>query len=116
MGKINASDSVTVTEIFSGVKAKMRYFGQHCLDVDGNVMSFNEQMAIVSHYLHNQGFASEKTYKEKALGLMEDIYEIKRGEALNDNGILNEPTFQYSMFRDLFPFLSLQWKILSLHS
>lgn len=108
MGKNKATNCVTITEIFSGVKAKMQYFGKHSLNDKGDVMTFNEQMAIVSHYLHNQGFASESTYKEKALGLMEDIYEIKSGEELEDCSLLNEPTLQYNLFRDLFsvPFLA----------
>ena len=83
MRKNTNSDNITITEIFSGIKAKMRYFGKHCLDANGDVMPFNEQMAIVSHYLHNEKFASEKTYKEKALGLIEDIYEMKTGKENN---------------------------------
>ena len=82
MRKNTNSDNITITEIFSGIKAKMRYFGKHCLDANGDVMPFNEQMAIVSHYLHNEKFASEKTYKEKALGLIEDIYEMKTGKEI----------------------------------
>ena len=102
------SDSITITEFFSGVKAKMRYFGKHCLDANGEIMPFNEQMAIVSHYLHNEKFASENTYKEKALGLIEDIYEMKTGKEFVRDGELNESTIQYNMFRDLYsvPFLA----------
>ena len=108
MRKNTNSDNITITEIFSGIKAKMRYFGKHCLDANGDVMPFNEQMAIVSHYLHNEKFASEKTYKEKALGLIEDIYEMKTGKEIAKEGELNEPAVQYSLFRDLFsvPFLA----------
>lgn len=102
------SDSVSITKIFSGKQAKMRYFGKHCLDANGDIMPFNEQMAIVSHYLHNKSFASEKTYKEKALGLMEDIYEMKTGEEFVKKDEANESALQYSMFSDLFsvPFLA----------
>ena len=108
MRKNTNSDNITITEIFSGIKAKMRYFGKHCLDANGDVMPFNEQMAIVSHYLHNEKFASEKTYKEKALGLIEDIYEMKTGKEIAKGGELNEPAVQYSLFSDLFsvPFLA----------
>ena len=89
MRKNTNSDNITITEIFSGIKAKMRYFGKHCLDANGDVMPFNEQMAIVSHYLHNEKFASEKTYKEKALGLIEDIYEMKTGKEITKEGELS---------------------------
>lgn len=90
------------------MKAKMKYFGKHSLDVNGDVMPFNEQMAIVSHYMHNKDFASERTYKEKAWGLMEDIYEMKMGKEIVKEGEINESAMQYSMFQDLFsvPFLA----------
>ena len=108
MAKNINSETISITEICSGMKAKMRYFGKHCLDANGNVMPFNDQMAIVSHYLHNQGFATEATYREKALGLIEDIYEVKTGNELAKEGIVSEAAIQYSMFRDLFsvPFMA----------
>lgn len=101
---------ITITEINFGIKAKMRYFGKHCLNESGEVIPFNEQMAVVSHYLHNRSFASEKTYKEKALGLIEDIYEIKTESSVVDSEILNDEAIQYKMFQDLFavPFLPKQ--------
>lgn len=101
---------ITITEINSGIKAKMRYFGKHCLDESGEVIPFNEQMAIVSHYLHNHNYASERTYKEKALGLIEDIYEIKAESPVANSAMLNDEAIQYNMFRDLFsvPFLPKQ--------
>lgn len=52
----------------------MRIYGPHAIYDDGSVASFEEQLAIVSHYLHNMGCASAKPYKEKAEGLIEDIY------------------------------------------
>lgn len=108
MTKNTESQNITITEICSGMKAKMRYFGKHSLNENGEVMSFNEQMAVVSHYLHNEKFASEKTYKEKALGLIEDIYEMKTGNELPNTGELKSSAIQYSMFSDLFsvPFLA----------
>lgn len=101
---------ITITEINFGIKAKMRYFGKHCLNESGEVIPFNEQMAVVSHYLHNRSLASEKTYKEKALGLIEDIYEIKTESSVADSEILNDEAIQYKMFQDLFavPFLPKQ--------
>jgi hypothetical protein len=38
-------------------------------------MPFSEQMAIISHYLHNIGTPFAEPYKKKALELMEDIYQ-----------------------------------------
>ncbi|MCF2582140.1 very short patch repair endonuclease [Bacteroides caecigallinarum] len=69
-----AMGNLSIIENIKGTKVKMQYYGPHCFDAEGNVMSFGSQMAVVSHYLHNKGYASDKTYKEKALGLMEDMY------------------------------------------
>ena len=65
-------------------------------------------MAIVSHYLHNQGFAYAQPYESKAKGLMQDIYHTQR-ESLEDN-VLSEARVPYSLFSDLFsvPFLPIQ--------
>ena len=108
MAKNINSETISITEICSGMKAKMRYFGKHCLDANGDVMPFNDQMAIVSHYMHNNGFSSEAPYREKALGLIEDIYEVKTGNVLTQEGVANDPAIQYNMFRDLFsvPFMA----------
>ena len=108
MAKNINSETISITEICLGMKAKMRYFGKHCLDANGDVMPFNDQMAIVSHFMHNKGFASESPYREKALGLIEDIYEVKTGNELTPEGIANDPAIQYNMFRDLFsvPFMA----------
>lgn len=54
----------------------MQMYGPHSLNEDGSIISFEEQMAIVSHYLHNQGNKYAKPYEIKAEGLIEDIYNI----------------------------------------
>lgn len=101
-------DNLSIIENIKGTKVKMQYFGPHCFDSEGNVMSFGSQMAVVSHYLHNKGYATDKTYKEKALGLMEDMYrsiEEKKGE----ENIVAEDAFQMNLFKEFFdvPFLPL---------
>lgn len=94
-------DGLSITEQLNGKKIKMQFFGPHSLDSEGNVMPFGYQMAIVSHYLHNKGFASEKTYKEKAIGLMEDIYN--HIEHKNDNTfIAADEQLQSNLFPDFF--------------
>lgn len=52
---------------------KIKFCGPHAKYEDGTSMPFNEQMAIISHYLHNKGTIYENTYKQKALELIEDI-------------------------------------------
>ena len=40
-------------------------------DTEGNIMPFETQLAIVSHYLHLKGTNYEVTYKEMAVKLIE---------------------------------------------
>ena len=41
------------------------------LDSVGNIMPFETQLAILSHYLHLKGTEYEATYKEMAVRLIE---------------------------------------------
>lgn len=75
-------------------------YGIHSLNEDKSVMTFEEQMAIISHYLHNQGTKYAKTYEERAKGLIEDIQEIKSER--NGDCTASEPPLHYSLFPELF--------------
>lgn len=99
------TEKITLTEMCNGNKIKMQLYGPHSLNKDGSIMPFNEQMAIVTHYLHNLSTASEKEYKRKAIGLIEDIYAIKQKET--NTHMVAEDALQYNLFRDLFsvPFM-----------
>lgn len=80
----------------------------HFINNDGNVLSPNEQIAIISHYLHNKGNKYDKTYRTKALALIESIYD-KQEEIYNTDYIAEEGV-QYSFFSELFdiPFPSVE--------
>ena len=99
------TEKISLTELCNGNSVKMQFFGPHSLNEDGTIMPFNEQMAVVTHYLHNRHTVSGNSYKKKATGLIEDIYEIKQKE--NDITSTAEDTPQYNLFRDIFsvPFL-----------
>lgn len=98
-------DRIAITEMCDGRKVSLQMYGQSSLNDDGTLMSFNEQMAIVSHYLHNQGFHYSKPYEKKATALIQDIYNCRCKE--NDTKAVEDPGIQYSLFSDLFavPFL-----------
>ena len=103
--KTNNIEKITLNDICNGKNVKMQFFGPHSLKEDGTIMPFNEQMAIISHYLHNEHSVSGEKYKSKALGLIEDIYNIKQ-QSINSN-IASDISFQYNLFQDFFtvPFL-----------
>ena len=109
MNNSKASESkISITQICNGNKISLQIYGSHSLNNDGTIIPFEEQMAIVSHYLHNQGTKFAQTYQIKAIGLIEDIYNIYTNH--NADGYIADPAIQYSLFADLFsvPFLPIK--------
>lgn len=106
--KSTTNDKISITRMCGGGKLSIQIYGPNSLNEDGNIMSFEEQMAIVSHYLHNQGRKYAKTYEKKAKGLIEDIYNIHQKES--EGLVVSEAFGQYSLFSDLFsvPFLPIE--------
>lgn len=101
----SSADRIAISEMCGGKTAKMQYYGLHCLRPDGTTIPFSEQMAIISHYLHNRHFRQGETFEETALGLIEDVYGTVYGD--NADNALCEDARQYNLFNDLFdvPFL-----------
>lgn len=95
-----SNDKIEITQMCSGSKLSLQIYGPHALNEDGSIMSFNEQMAIVSHYLHNKSFKSAKPYEEKAIGLIEDIYNIQTKQI--EKPIVADNAIQLSLFSDIF--------------
>ena len=106
--KSTADNKISITRMCGGGKFSIQIYGPHSLNEDGSIMPFEEQMAIVSHYLHNQGCKYAKTYEKKAEGLIEDIYNLYQKES--DGQYASETPIQYSFFSDLFsvPFLPVE--------
>ncbi len=98
--KTQADEKFTITQIFRGNKVSVPTCASHSLNENGTDIPFEEQMAIVSHYLHNKGYKSEKSYESKAVGLIADIYNFYQKKGKNNSD-------QNSLFSDLFsvPFL-----------
>ena len=105
---IKATEKIAITKMCCGNKVSMQMYGPHSLNEDGTVMSFDEQMAIVSHYLHNQGYKYARPYECKAEGLIEDIYNVYQEKVTGT--CLSEGYAQYSLFSDFFsvPFLPIE--------
>ena len=70
-----------------------------------NTIPLDEQMAIVSHYLHNQHTAFAKTYEDIAKKFIEATYGISEPRVAS--GVASDTCTQYSLFGELFsvPFL-----------
>ncbi len=95
-------DRLSIKEnIKGGLKANMQFYGPHSMDAEGNVMTFGQQMAVVSHYLHNRYHASEKPYEEKALGLMEDMSRGIVDKEISEN-LVSDSAVQLNFFNEFF--------------
>lgn len=101
----NFIDKITINQLCRGKKIAMQIYGEHSLNSDGTIIPFEEQMAIISHFLHCQGSKYAKTFEYKAKDLIKDIYNIHQ-KTTNTNQVSNVSS-QYSLSSDLFsvPFL-----------
>lgn len=72
------------------------------------VFPLNEDTAIVSHYLHNEGFRFAKPYEQEAARIMKDLRG--RYEEENSKSDLSEKYVQFSLFPEIFsvPFLPVE--------
>lgn len=64
--KSQKENLIGITNFLGGKKIAVQFYGSHSLTEDGIVMPFEDQMAIVSHYLHNRGFRFAQPYEGKA--------------------------------------------------
>jgi len=95
MSHIDYND-FAITKIYGDSKVQMQIYGPNSLNNDGSIIPFDEQMAIITHYLHNRG----EYINSKAEGLIQDIYNI---QTKNDEGsIVSDIDIQYTLFSDLF--------------
>ena len=103
--KTKSTEKISIIQMCGGKKVSMQMYGPHSLNEDGSIIPFEEQMAIVSHYLHNKKYKYAKPYEDKAEGLIEDIYSIHNKKI--ESNLLSDERDQYSLFSDLFsvPFL-----------
>lgn len=69
--------NITIADINSGLKGYMKYSLQYGVDNYLEELSLNERMAIITHFLHNQGTEFGKPYEEMAIRLIDDLYNWK---------------------------------------
>ena len=77
-------------------------YDKSCLNNDDSLIKFDTQVAIVTHYLHNQGTGFDRTYSEKAnmfINLWTNT-NMTKGEFSNDT--VCESPLQTYLFKDIF--------------
>lgn len=74
---------ITISDINAGLKGYLRYSQCNNLDESLQQLSFNERMAIVTHFLHNQNTKFAKPFEAIAIKVMNDIYQWKMKQERN---------------------------------
>lgn len=97
--KNNFDKSISLSNILKDKKKGVQIFGTSSLNEDGSIMSFNEQLAVISHYLHNNTTKFGAPYEDKALDLMDDITKFISASEIN-NSIANDSSIQYNLFNE----------------
>lgn len=82
-------------------------YGPNALRSDGTLIPYNEQIAIISHYLHNRNSSFAAPYENQAQGLIKDIYNYECDDSSTLSTLSDVVNNQYSLFPEFFsvPFL-----------
>lgn len=77
-------------------------YSKESLDADGNMMSFSDQAAIVTHYLKLRDKEEVKPYESKGIELIESWLRWHLGEDMQTEDLLSESldAFSLSLFND----------------
>lgn len=104
MNIYNTNKKLLIDNFLKG-KNQTALTGPNCLMSDGSQMTLNMELAILSHHFHNLGKKTDATYREKAKGILSDVFETDSYDS--DSSVLREPAFNPSLFPDFFevPFL-----------
>lgn len=84
---------------------KIQIYDENSLDIEGNIIPFETQAAIVSHYLQNEGSEFDETYREKAqqfihfwLNWVRDNKQTK----LEQNIVADRTALETYIFKDIY--------------
>lgn len=84
-------EKIYISDI-AGKKMKIRIYGPESMD---------NQLALITHYLHNQGTVNENTYKEDAVSRIKEFVTYKFPD-IDLKEFAAENPLQYGLFNDIF--------------
>jgi DNA (cytosine-5)-methyltransferase 1 len=88
---------LSLADFTNDKNSRLRIYGPSSLMNDGTIISFEEQMAIITHYLKTNETGHSKTYKEKACELINDLLEKKYGDNI-EYAFGEDSPLQYNIF------------------
>lgn len=91
----------------SDASVSVEIYGPNALRSDGTLIPYNEQIAIISHYLHNRNSSFAAPYENQAQGLIKDIYNYECDKSSTLGTLSDVVNNQYSLFPEFYsvPFL-----------
>ena len=106
INNMKKENSIFTKDVYENLKPKMKKFCSDAMNEDGT-KSFDVQLSILSHYLHNKGSEFEVPYAPQAACFMENYSEERKTMHPNAEVGVAENAAQYSLFPDFFavPFL-----------
>lgn len=92
----------TISNIILDKSIKTTPFPKTAKDSDGNQITLSEQMAYLTHFIQNHRLASELSYSQKALDIIDEVSDYLSATNCG-NDVANEPAFDYSysLFNDI---------------
>lgn len=92
----------TISNIILDKSIKTTPFPKTAKDSDGNQITLSEQMAYLTHFIQNHRIASELSYSQKALDIIDEVSDYLNATNCG-NDVANEPAFDYSysLFNDI---------------
>ncbi|MGL4518355.1 MAG: DNA cytosine methyltransferase [Phocaeicola sp.] len=101
---VGITNKLTLAEMCGGGKRAKQFEAILLKSADGTALSFSMQMAILSHYIHNENDKMGLNYKEIAEKI---IHYMEQDTLISISTGLSESSYSYSLFSDLFkvPFL-----------
>lgn len=102
--KRKEAHDITLAEVMKDKRYRLQVYGSAALTDDG-IIPFDTQLAIISHYLHNQGTREAATYARRAPALIDDICAVKFGEPqppADGTSVAERSPLDYDLFPDLY--------------
>lgn len=91
---------LSMSDFAKDIKSNIQIFGPGSLTKEGKVMPFEEQMAIITHYLSTYKNGYSKTYEKAAKALIKDVFDFKYGSGESTSKVAESP-FEYNLFSEL---------------
>lgn len=92
--------ALSMSDFAKDIKSNIQIFGPASLTEEGKVMPFEEQMAIITHYISTRDNGHARTYEIPAKELIKDVLDFKFGPKKEFENVAESP-LEYNLFSEL---------------